>query len=54
MLGVEMVVSNGGGNFILFFLINEERRNYNGGSFPFLIRIEERTGDPMGILSNTR
>jgi hypothetical protein len=28
--------------------------DYNGGSFPFLIRIEERMGDPMGMFPNTR
>jgi hypothetical protein len=38
------------GFFFFFFSLIEEERGYKGGSFPFLILMEERMGDPKGML----
>jgi hypothetical protein len=41
-------------NFFFFFFLNLNKgKGYKGGSLPLRIRMEERMGDPMGMLPNT-
>jgi hypothetical protein len=39
--------------FFFFFLIEYGKKGYKVGSFPLLILMEEKIGDPIGMLSKT-
>jgi hypothetical protein len=42
------------GLLFFFFIDKKGEGNYKGGSFPLLIRMEERMREPKGMLPKTR